>query len=172
MEKPSRKERKVEKLSEECRLRGEGGSAHSENFSLLPDVHQLSVAAFPCPHICCSVVSEEEEEEEGELCESGLMEFLARLKLCWSKLLTICPNELILVLCCSRSLLPVWTVHVEGCLYVTGRLVISKLACPHSSVNTSDVVLMKDLQNLAGCGGVVPRLLGPHHTIHHCPAVV
>lgn len=53
-----RKESKWEKLSEECGLRGEGGSAHSENFSLLPDVHQLSVAAFPCLHVCCSVVSE------------------------------------------------------------------------------------------------------------------
>lgn len=31
--------------------------------------------------------------------------------------------------------------------------------CPDSSVNTSDVVLVKDMQNLAGCGGVVISLL-------------
>lgn len=37
--------------------------------------------------------------------------------------------------------------------------------CPDSSVNTSDVVLMKDMPNLAGCGGVVIGLL--HYTIQY-----
>lgn len=31
--------------------------------------------------------------------------------------------------------------------------------CPDSSVNTSDAVVMKDKQNLAGCGGAVISLL-------------
>lgn len=34
------------KLSEVCRLTGEGGSVHSETFSLLPDVHQLFFSFF------------------------------------------------------------------------------------------------------------------------------
>lgn len=45
-------------------------------------------------------------------------------------------------------------VHVNHCcrgLHVAG--------CPDSSVNASDVVLVKDMQNLAGCGGVVISLL-------------
>ncbi len=41
-------------------------------------------------------------------------------------------------------------------LYVTGCLVMCVV---DSSVNTSDVVLMKSMQNLAGCGGVDISLL-------------